>query len=461
MQSHVEINELNNYAAMKSSEKMSRNIYEKHHVINSPNIGGKSHNISPYNSHNSKIQSDTEYSKNIIHYKKHSPPPTHIVMPGGDYYINNEDVDERKSSYYSHHSHTSKKSYKSYNSEKKSSRHINTSYSIDSESSLSHSSKSRKLKKDKHRDKYREKEREKEREKDIIFNLMVKDFYERKKQEDAAKQSKQIPSSRTPNFKIPENEPVDVKKSKRPNYETFSDEDKQKVIEKFRNNYNMLRNSYPKWDIQSPDFTTIPLGLIHEQYEEVVRTICIYQTAMKWKVYLVILIAAIEYYGYKIKKYMFLKGLLKTQIKTIHKFDVHLIEFASQFYTGDNGDDDSYPTWMRFLYTLVSSVVSFSSINGAAKAFGSDTNAPDFIFEQADKFVSPPEGTAKLHSDGISEVPEPPTGYQDPNNIINMIGSFFSSFSGGFGSNQTAKEPTSVPQAATAKPVDDFEDADF
>lgn len=308
-----------------------------------------------------------------------------------------------------------------------------------------------------------QKRKEKRYQEKMIMKMLMDDYVERKTKE-KANLSKSIPIQSnigTQGFEIPRSEPP-TKKEKIPNYDMYSEIDKEKIREKFRNNYNMLIVKYPKWKIEMPDFNLLPLRLIHERYENVVKTICIYQTAMKWKVYIIIIIAGIEYYGHNCRGHTFLKGLLKAQIKTIHKYDTYLVEFAEQFYSEDESGED-YPLWMRFLGTFASGLASFSSINGAAKMLGGNVAPPDFVFEQADKFVSPPEGTAKLHSDGISDIPEPPSGFQDPNNIMNMIGSLFSTFTGQ--SNNPQQNTTNAPpqNAVPVKPkdVDDFENADF
>lgn len=291
--------------------------------------------------------------------------------------------------------------------------------------------------------------------------------------EEKETRGKKQPGQRTPSspgFTVPESEPV-LPKSKIPDYESMDDIEKENFKEKFRNNYNLLTKRYPRWLIEIPDFNVLPLATIHERYENVVRAICIYQTAMKWKVYLVVIIAGIEYYvGYK-QNQAWCRGLLESQIKTIHKFDSYLIEFATMFYTDEQGED--YPLWMRFLGTFASGLATFSTINGAANAFGKC--APENLLHEADKFVSPTEGTAKLRSDGISDVPEVPevNTLQDPNSAINGIGWIFDMCKGFFSSNTTttpaatatAQAVPATPQVQTknidAKDLDDLDDADL
>ena len=306
--------------------------------------------------------------------------------------------------------------------------------------------------------------------KNQMMDIIIQDYFDRKRKEkeDAENKTREkenkVNSTPKPNegsYQIPKPEPV---KQKIPNYEDLPDENKLIAKNGFIDLYQKLKNSYPEWTIDFPDFNNLPLRLIHERYEKLVKDICVYQTAMKWKVYLIIIIAGIEYYGYNVKGYTFLRGLLKQQIKGIHKYNSYLIEIAEMFYSSDETGED-WPLWMRFLGTIASSLTSFCGISGLAKAVNYD--APDFAFEQADKFMSPPEGTAKLRTDGISDLPEPPRGFQNPDTIIGVIGKLFSTFTGQGNSASSNSQGSNIPQA-TAQPVnqkkeqdDDYTTVDF
>jgi hypothetical protein len=288
------------------------------------------------------------------------------------------------------------------------------------------------------RDKRERKERKEKKEKrntptnydDPIIQMLIDDYVNRKKIEKEKELSKTETQNSTQSIpSIKKIEIINEKgiKKKIPNYDLFSAENKQIAIEKFRNSYNKLKMMYPMWDIEIPNYQNTPLRIIHEQYEQNIKTICSYQTAMKFKVYLIILIAGIEYYGFNVKGYTPLEGLLKSQIKTIHKFNNYLVEFAEQFYSDEEGEE--WPAWMRFLFTIITGLGCFSTINGLTQYMGMK-ETPEFILENADKFISPSEVNVKLHSDGISEVPETQTGFQDPDTIIGLIGSAFNAFTG-------------------------------
>lgn len=283
--------------------------------------------------------------------------------------------------------------------------------------------------------------------------ILLDDHNERKQKErdneEKIKMSTKIQNS-TPSFTIPQ--PESFTKRKQINFDGLNQEQLFLVRERFKLLFRDLINKYPKWNIEEPNYTDIPLKIIHESYEKIIKTICIYQNAMKWKVYLVIIFAGIEYYGYNIKKFEPLQGLLKNQIKTIHKYEPYLLEFSAQFYE-DGGEGEEWPLWMRFLGTLLSGLSCFSCLNGFANKTGFKMN--DFLFEQADKFVSPTDGPAKLYSDGISDVPEPPSGFQDPNTLIGFISNLFSfGKKDNSGNNQNTNNNQNSNQSQ-AKPHDD------
>lgn len=311
------------------------------------------------------------------------------------------------------------------------------------------------------RDQRRRERREEKNRKEQLMELILQDYYDRKKKEKEEKESPKKTNVNQGSFEIPKVQ-TDTSKQKIPNYEELSDHDKLKAKNKFIDLFQKLTNSYPDWKIQSPDFDNLPLRIIHERYEQVVRTICIYQTAMKWKVYLIIIIAGIEYYGYNVNKFSFLKGLLKQQIKSIHKYNNYLIEIAEMFYSNDDSGEE-WPLWIRFLGTILSSLTSFCGVSGLSKL--TDFDAPDFAFEQADKFMSPPEGDAKLRTDGISDLPTPPTGFQNPDTVIGIIGKAFGAFTGNHSNNSSQsnnKQSTAQTAPVNAKPLDDdYENVEF
>lgn len=433
------------------------------------------YNISPLNKQDSDF-----IPKNLV-FMNESPNRTFVSMPGGhEYSIGNEEnhkpLNRNSPPLHKEIPYSSTKKYNSprYHQYKDTPRSIQTINSRDEFDRRGYTPSNQNYHKKSQDEMMKRMEEERDEDRKIMRAMLerlnhmeeerIREKEEKEKEEKLKEEkNKNQKTPVNPGFTIPNSDPVSLK-TKIPDYESMNEIEKDVYREKFRTNYNLLKVRYPKWNIEVPDFNVLPLKIIHERYENVIKTICIYQTAMKWKVYLVVILAGIEYYvGYK-KNQAWCRGLLEAQIKGIHKFDLYLVEFASMFYSDEQGDD--YPLWVRFLGTFASSLATFSTINGASKSFG--LKASDEFLHEADKFISPPEGTAKLHSDGISDVPEPPepNTMQDPNSAIGGISWVFDMAKGFFGKSEdtpATATATAAPVPTNFKPkiVDDFDNADM
>lgn len=264
---------------------------------------------------------------------------------------------------------------------------------------------------------------------------MLELLLERDKAREVQQESGQR-STASANYTIPKSEPDD--KPKTPDYESMNEAEVQKYESRFRSLFDQLKNSYARWNIEVPKIGQIPLRTVHEIYEEIVKTITVYQTAMKYKVALVIAFAGIEYVAYSRNKIKAFKNFTRVQIKAIHKYDCYLLSFAKSLSDGAG----EWSPLAKFIMSLGTSTCSFAAIQAIANSFGK--NAPTDILFEADKFVSPTEGPAKLNSDGISEVPVPPEGLQDPNVIIKK-GAGLLDFIDGV-ENPTEAEPVNVKE---------------
>lgn len=214
---------------------------------------------------------------------------------------------------------------------------------------------------------------------------------------------------------LPEKEEI-VKKRKMPDYSSMSEEMQHEYREKFRENFNKLIMIYKdKWKISitDVDINTTPLERLHSDYEKIVRTIIIYQKAMKFKVYFFILFAAIEVYFYGIKKNKMFKGFTRNQTKTLYKYEKYFLNFTESLYTGES---DEWPSWLNCGITVITSSGTFLISQVYSLLTGSAVE--DSTLVELDKFISPVEGKATLYDDGLLDVPEEPTGLQDPENLI-------------------------------------------
>jgi hypothetical protein len=295
------------------------------------------------------------------------------------------------------------------------------------------------------------------------LKLLIEDLSERKRKEkedeEKKEQKKKLEESNRINLDNNLNIPGIKKKSKTIDFSNLNDEEIFKVKEKFKLLFTDLRNKYEKWGITEPDYEKTPLHLIHKSYEDIVKTICIYQNAMRWKIYIILFICGLEYYFYYVKGWESFKNLTKNQLKSIDKYNKFLIEYSAMFYVDSDNEDEEQeeinPLY-QIIINILSSLACFTSINFMSKGL-----APEFIFNEADKFVSPPTGNAKLHSTGISDVPEPLSGFSNPSTFMNILPSLFSMFGGS--SNQEQNQNTQPVNAVPVneKPKDDFDDVEF
>ena len=260
----------------------------------------------------------------------------------------------------------------------------------------------------------------------------------------------------TSNFTVPglatdKNTKPEARKT--PDYENMNPNEIMIYEQKFRNRFHELKTVYEKWDIKIPAIGQVSLRSVHNIYVEIVDSIKTHQTASRLKVYLAILFYAIEWFCYHYHGIKAFKNFGKTQIKTIHKYDCHLMEFAKMF----TGDGEEWPTWSKFLLNLGSSIFAFGSVSTLAPMMGG-RSAPELILHECDKFFSPSDGPAKYYNDGVPDVPEKPTGYQDPATILErgskLIDSAMSTISGDKIGIPVAKP---VQEKAKAMPKTDYD----
>jgi len=232
-------------------------------------------------------------------------------------------------------------------------------------------------------------------------------------------------------------------KKKKPNYDKMTSEEISEKRILFEDLFKKLITSYPNWEIEEPLYYEDPLDQMHDRYEKIVKRIVIYQTSQKWKIYLAIGIIAIEYFFYKKWKWQVMRDFSKIQLKNIYKFDHYLVELAGKMYSDDN---DDWPFLLRAGGTLASNIIVFILVNWASGSVGLTNN--EFVHKIADQIVSDGDTTAILreNEDGISSVPEPPSGFTSPDFILNMISQYGPTFLG------TNPPSTEVPKAEPVPP---------
>ena len=206
--------------------------------------------------------------------------------------------------------------------------------------------------------------------------------------------------------------------NKKPDYENMSPEELNKARIKLEDLFKKLIASYPGWLIQEPKYYEDDVELIHDRYETIVKRIIIYQCAQKWKVYIAIVIAGIEYFGYVYFNWEIMKDFTKLQLKTLYKYDEYLIELAGKWY---DESEENWPFILRALGTMGSNIFVFAAVNFLCSIVGF-SGMKENIYQYANDFISDGNMNANLKSNlDISEVPEPPEGLTDPNKIISII----------------------------------------
>lgn len=248
---------------------------------------------------------------------------------------------------------------------------------------------------------------------------------------------------------VPESPEEETKKSNMPDYENMDEEETLVYEAKFIVLFNTLIDKYERWGFKIPDIGKISLSTVHEIYDEYVDAILIYQLAMKFKVYLVLSFAALEYYCFFHKKIKAFKNFTKTQIKTINKYHSYLMNFAKTIHqSGGNEWSNSF----KFITDVLTSVVSFVTIQGAGNAFGK--NVPESMLHEMTQFFAPTDGPVTLKPDGLRPVPAKPEKWQEPSYIIENGVKLYNSAEGMLNMGSTVNKPS------VAKPIDASKYAD-
>lgn len=226
-----------------------------------------------------------------------------------------------------------------------------------------------------------------------------------------------------------EDEEEEKEEEKIPNYEDMDDEDREKYEILFETNFQLLKKSFPSLILNTPDVKKLSLRTIHIIYCNLVNTILIYQLAMKFKVFFIAGCGAIEYYGNKVYKIKVLKDLTLLQLKRIDRYSSFFVDCAKSVYGKFSGN---YPEWMKFIFNAGTSFLSFITIQGISQNFNFGSASHDLL-KEADKFVSPLDGTFKYRDDGIPDVPTVPEGLQNPDEILKRVPNVIKAVSGDIG----------------------------
>lgn len=156
------------------------------------------------------------------------------------------------------------------------------------------------------------------------------------------------------------------KKIKIPNYEAMSQYDQKRYRKRFQSQFFLLRDT---WGNTVPEYDdTMPLGELHELYEEYLKNIHVKNSTGKYKVYIVLMCLLIEWVC--IKMGLDIGGYTMAQFKSMNKYERYLIELGEKNYNASMYSDDKWPVEMNILYIALSQALLFIVIKKLAEYIG-------------------------------------------------------------------------------------------
>lgn len=252
-------------------------------------------------------------------------------------------------------------------------------------------------------------------------------------QENTIKIGTDIPPPQMP--APPKEEPP---KSSKPNYNIMSDDEISKIRNIFEERYTKLSKSYPTWQIKLPDFNNDHIEIIHDRYEKTVTNILISQRAQKLKVMLAIIFTSVEYLLFIKWKWAIMKNFAKMQLKTLHRYDSYLIEIATKL---QSTEDDKWPFLLRMSGTLGLNFVIFGAINSFC---GNGSSMAESVHGIADQYITSLDEDVVHNKDGISEVPDIPSGIAAPDSLLKIINMY---------ANLNTKPSDPIPEPVHAQEI--------
>jgi hypothetical protein len=207
----------------------------------------------------------------------------------------------------------------------------------------------------------------------------------------------------------------------KPDYQAMTPEQQADMRILFRSKFNILRSSYPSWNIQDPpEFAT--LDQIHMMHEDYVKHIMLSLNSGQWKVCMIVLFLGIETFGIKVLGLDF-RGYTESQLSTIDRYNRLLIELGEKYYT-QGGSAVSVET--RFVLMAGLSALTFIAVKYLCKWLGGDAmrgtvqNTINSILNSCGVSQDGKSSNGVTHDEhGISSVPAPaPTGDFDLGSMI-------------------------------------------
>lgn len=169
------------------------------------------------------------------------------------------------------------------------------------------------------------------------------------------------------------------------NYENMSDDEIQEYRALFKVRYSQMASENEKMNIEYPG-DHISMDIIHTTYFNYVKVIISEIQAEEYKLYLVVILMALEFFG---TQYMHLpiSGFTEYQMNNFNRYRKYLLEMGEE-YSLDGGS--THPAWMRMMFFGVCQLILFigikflsSKMGGGEKIFlDLQTKGTDYVMDK-------------------------------------------------------------------------------
>ena len=237
----------------------------------------------------------------------------------------------------------------------------------------------------------------------------------------------------------------DVIKSNTPNFEEMDENDISYYENKFRLLFEEIKKKHPYIKFEIPNIGEISLRSVFEQYEDLIDAINIALAAKRYRVYLILFFCALEGYFYRYKGIRAAKNFASIQIKGINKYNNFVLDAAKYTYSRDGVFGGKFGTALSFLSNMFTCV----GIQGLFNYIGK--SAPESMIYEADKFIGDGNNKLKYSEDGISEIPEPKIGDDDPDKMFQNINEYYNLASDAADMMENMKNPQPAEPVPEAK----------
>jgi len=206
------------------------------------------------------------------------------------------------------------------------------------------------------------------------------------------------------------------KNGENPNYEAMSLDEQEDYRSLFKSKFVMLAADNPALDIEYPgDHES--LSKIHTLYFEYVREIMARMNADEYKLYLLIIFFAVEFFATRFMKIP-ASGFTEYQINHFSRYQIYLIEMGEESLSGG---PSPYPVWMKIAFLAVIQIITFAFCKYISQFVG---GSEDFILSlkqtAEDKLLNRAKDDGMCY-EGDDPLPAPRQSDLNVNSLINGV----------------------------------------